>query len=213
MIEIIILFFIARRIGRIAKEKGLKPLRYQVLLIVLWFFGEFLFGGFAYAFIGDTELACVAYLFAIIGALLGAGMAFLIVTIKKPKISLQVGSGVQQPPLSPEIADQVNTDQSDWIPATEGAKLQITSGSLSGQIFPLHDGIQVGRGSFYDVQLPDPEVSRQHLVLRYSQGNWYVQDQGSTQGTQVNGKSVQAIRLKHGDRISIGKTDMVFIEG
>lgn len=212
MIEIIILIFIARKIGKIAREKGLKPLGYQVLLVVLWILGELMLGGFGYALVGDTELACAAYLFAILGALLGAGIAFLIVNSKKPIVSPRVDYQEQQPRSYPESACEVDSEQPDWIAATEGAKLLITSGQLSGTVYQIHDGAQVGRGSFCDVQLPDSSISRLQLVLRDVQGNWFIQDQGSSSGTIVNGQRVQATRLMSGDQITIGNTTMTFQE-
>lgn len=212
MLEIIFIIFLARKIGQVAKDKGLKPLGYQVLLVFLWFFGEFLFGVFGYVLFGESELACVAYLLAIIGALLGVGLAFLIVNSKKLDVLPAVHYQEPQPRASPERNYEVDPRQPMGIASSEGANLKISSGPLLGTVFPIHDGAQVGRGSACDVQLPDSSISFLQLVLRCAQGNWFLQDQASSGGTLVNGERVQATRLMPGDQITIGNTTMTFQE-
>ena len=58
--------------------------------------------------------------------------------------------------------------------------------------------------------LLDSSVSRSHAVLRFAQGNWYIQDQESRGGLFLNGQRIQAGRLSEGDRISIGGQVFVF---
>ncbi len=41
MIEIIVLIFLAREIGRLAERKGLSKTRWKIVLIALWLFLEF----------------------------------------------------------------------------------------------------------------------------------------------------------------------------
>jgi pSer/pThr/pTyr-binding forkhead associated (FHA) protein len=74
----------------------------------------------------------------------------------------------------------------------------------------LADGFTIGRGGGNDLNIPDPSVSRQHARLRYAQGAWFIQDQGSTGGILVNDVPVFASRLNSGDRVSIGKTSIIF---
>jgi pSer/pThr/pTyr-binding forkhead associated (FHA) protein len=68
----------------------------------------------------------------------------------------------------------------------------------------------IGRGSACDLRLDDRSVSRQHARLRYAQGAWFIQDQGSRGGTYVNGAPVTACRLNSGDVIKIGNTSLIF---
>ncbi|MBN1666492.1 MAG: FHA domain-containing protein, partial [Anaerolineales bacterium] len=79
-----------------------------------------------------------------------------------------------------------------------------------GQVIQLVDNFVIGRSSLANLHLHDQAVSRRHAILRFSQGGWFVQDQGSSAGTFVNGQPVQAARLYPGDRIQIGSTTVVF---
>ncbi len=77
MLEIIALIVLAKRIGSILREKGRKAGWYQFLLVVLWGGGQFV-GFIAGIVLTDAEDGLVLYLFAIIGAALGATIAFYI---------------------------------------------------------------------------------------------------------------------------------------
>jgi len=70
----------------------------------------------------------------------------------------------------------------------------------------------VGRGSDADLQLMDQGVSRRHADVHLSDGQATVYDLGSTNGTSVNGHSVQSQQLQHGDVLRVGHTRLVFHE-
>ena len=72
------------------------------------------------------------------------------------------------------------------------------------------DNVLIGRSRMCDLQILDPMVSRQHARLRYAQGAWFIQDQGSKAGIYVNGKRVLATRLHPGDTIKLGRTLLRF---
>jgi hypothetical protein len=84
------------------------------------------------------------------------------------------------------------------------------SGAALNQTFPLSDGALIGRGSTCRIRLTELSVSRQHARLRVAQGAWFIQDLNSTYGTYVNGQRISATRLKDGDRIRIGSTELEF---
>ncbi len=87
MLEILFLFFFARKIGEIVRLKGYEALGYQVMAIVLWFGGEFAGACLGFALFGFDESAqCIAYIVALIGAAIGAGVAYLVVNNLEPKI-------------------------------------------------------------------------------------------------------------------------------
>jgi hypothetical protein len=91
-----------------------------------------------------------------------------------------------------------------------GSYLEITGGNLPPSKVTLSDNFTIGRSSQNSLQIPDTRVSRQHARIRYAQGAWFIQDQGSAAGTSVNGQPVQASRLNPGDQIIIGSTTLVF---
>jgi hypothetical protein len=71
-------------------------------------------------------------------------------------------------------------------------------------------GLTIGRGATNTLRISDRSVSRQHAVIRYAQGRYYLQDQGSQHGTYVNGQRIDAVPLSLGDCITIGDTEFEF---
>ena len=57
-----------------------------------------------------------------------------------------------------------------------------------------------------DVVLKDKGASRRHVQLRTNEGVTTLTDLGSTNGTRLNGQTVQSGALSDGDRITIGTT-------
>ena len=73
----------------------------------------------------------------------------------------------------------------------------------------------IGRAPENDIVLLDEEkvISRYHATLRYSGGSYSLIDNGSSNGTNVNGQSVdkQAPRaLQDGDRVNIGDYELIY---
>lgn len=70
-------------------------------------------------------------------------------------------------------------------------------------------GIRVGRSSNNDVVLSDPVMSRFHcrIFFKPNEGLW-VEDLGSANDTLVNAEPVRIVRLKVGDRLTIGDTTL-----
>ena len=73
----------------------------------------------------------------------------------------------------------------------------------------------IGRAESVSVQLLDSFVSRKHIQIRYDDNTktYYVLDMNSTNGVFVNGCRIRnEAALKAGDKIHIGRTDLVFNE-
>ncbi|MBS0659157.1 MAG: FHA domain-containing protein [Verrucomicrobia bacterium] len=72
-----------------------------------------------------------------------------------------------------------------------------------------HDSIAVGRRDSNTIQIDDPSVSGSHAVLtRRDDGDFTLEDLGSTNGTRLNGKHLErATRLRSGDRVRFGKVE------
>jgi pSer/pThr/pTyr-binding forkhead associated (FHA) protein len=72
-------------------------------------------------------------------------------------------------------------------------------------------GVTLGRSSRCDVVLDDANVSRQHAELRPRGGSWVLTDLGSTNGSSVNGRRIDAPTVvKPGDEIELGSLAMTF---
>ncbi len=83
MLEILLLLALTRNIGAMVENKGYKAGRYKALAVILWFGGEIL--GFAVgAGVLDDDSTAGAYLFALMGAALGAFTAYQIARSLKP---------------------------------------------------------------------------------------------------------------------------------
>ena len=69
----------------------------------------------------------------------------------------------------------------------------------------------VGRDAGNTLSLPlDSAVSSRHCVIRQEGNAWLLCDQGSTNGTYLNGHRVTTVRLNPGDCITIGGSTFVF---
>jgi hypothetical protein len=94
------------------------------------------------------------------------------------------------------------------------ALLVLQEGPGAGQQFTLDPTLQpvlsVGRSSGSQIRLNDHRASRHHADFTWNGRQWMVVDQGSTNGTYVNGMQVHSpYELRVGDRVTIGDTTMV----
>jgi hypothetical protein len=86
------------------------------------------------------------------------------------------------------------------------------SGQRKGARFSLGSGITtIGRGDGSAVLLSDVSVSRRHAHLVREGGRFVLHDQGSGNGTRVNGKPVLRHTLRHGDEIELGDVKLRFV--
>ena len=85
------------------------------------------------------------------------------------------------------------------------AYLVVLSGSRVGAMVKVTDGLTVGRGARAGFQTMDEGVSRSHVrITEDENGVLYLEDQGSRNGTYVNGAQVARVALKDGDKVQIG---------
>jgi pSer/pThr/pTyr-binding forkhead associated (FHA) protein len=75
------------------------------------------------------------------------------------------------------------------------------------------DAETIGKLPDNDIELKDNTVSRQHCrLLREGGAAFRLIDLKSTNGSFVNGKKVQEKVLEVGDRITVGRTQLQFLE-
>ncbi len=88
------------------------------------------------------------------------------------------------------------------------ALLLYQEGTADEQIYPFTgEVLTIGRGRDNDIQIKnDSKVSRFHCKLFRRGGNFYVEDNKSSNGTLVNGELITERRLFGGEEVIIGET-------
>lgn len=86
---------------------------------------------------------------------------------------------------------------------------------IDGDRYPLMGAITVlGRDDAVDIALDDTGVSRRHSEIRVTNDGPHLvaslSDLGSTNGTFLNGERITSVHLDDGDRITIGRTSLIF---
>lgn len=97
------------------------------------------------------------------------------------------------------------------------------NGGLSGQTASLSiiyqgekvpvvkDRFVIGRGKqSSDLTLKDPNVSRQHAMIEYQNGVYFMVDMGSTNGVEYNGQRIARKQIAEGDVFRICDHDLRF---
>lgn len=84
--------------------------------------------------------------------------------------------------------------------------LRFISGKYQGGEFPLPEAgeVVIGRSSELDMVLVEDMVSRRHAKISVENGEIFLEDLGSTNGSFVNGEKITRTKLAEGDRILIG---------
>jgi pSer/pThr/pTyr-binding forkhead associated (FHA) protein len=76
-----------------------------------------------------------------------------------------------------------------------------------GRAYSLEDEVTLGRAAGCQVPIDDAYASQVHARVFHSEGQWYVEDLGSTNGTYLNRRRVAGpMIVKKRDRVQIGNT-------
>jgi hypothetical protein len=96
---------------------------------------------------------------------------------------------------------------------SQGAALVIRAGGgRVGESFALSgDRLSIGRRPDADIFLDDVTVSRDHALLIRRADGYHLDDCGSLNGTYVNRRRVESVRLEDGDELQIGKYKLSFL--
>jgi len=78
---------------------------------------------------------------------------------------------------------------------------------LKGRSFPLGEEVTVGRAAGCQVTIDDTYASQLHARVFLRDGQVFVEDLGSTNGTYLNRRKVTGpMQLQRGDKLQIGNT-------
>jgi hypothetical protein len=117
-----------------------------------------------------------------------------------------------------------NRAEQDQIQRTEVMRVIQSTGNVPPRLLRYiggpHEGeaiiirrprLTVGRALDNDLVVDSAEVSRHHARVEYRDTQFWVIDQGSTNGTTVNGTQVSEHLLTFGDRITFGNMTLEFL--
>lgn len=92
------------------------------------------------------------------------------------------------------------------------AYLLLNAGANSGARFELIEGEQnlMGRDWECRIVLNDPQCSRVHAEIFHEEDGWWIRDNKSSNGTYVNGQSVEQARLVDGTQVKVGASSFTF---
>lgn len=110
---------------------------------------------------------------------------------------------------APEDHEGPSVRLSDAAEGTSGLAT-VTVGDIGHDVALNGDEVLVGRLAECQVRLNDANVSRRHAAFIRLDDGWALSDLGSTNGTRVNGREIDRVRLADGDVIEIGLTRLIY---
>jgi hypothetical protein len=143
------------------------------------------------------------------GAVPGAAAAGAAAAARQMPASSQTDDGLEatqrqsvSPPPPPRRANPV---ERPWL-------------DIDSERYPLMGAMTVlGRDDSADIILDDPGISRRHSEIRVTTDGPHlvasIRDLGSTNGTFVNSERITSQRLSDGDRITVGRTSVIYRAG
>lgn len=132
--------------------------------------------------------------------------------LREPAPGPVVTSPAAAPTSAPSKRSRRDRRAASPAAAVDAEQLEIREPpERAGQRFDLGTELTVGRAADCGVSLPeDTFVSQLHARVFRRDGDLFVEDLGSTNGTFVNDHKVSApVALRGGDRLKIGRTTMV----
>ena len=94
------------------------------------------------------------------------------------------------------------------LPVGRRITLEVIEGPRKGMVYEFPKGnVVIGRLQDADLFIEDDKISRKHCIIEaFARDLVFISDLASTNGTLINGMRVRSIKLKHKDRIQVGKT-------
>lgn len=103
----------------------------------------------------------------------------------------------------------VPAGRSSAPPVTNGSHLTLLYNGARHSI--TKDRFVIGRGKqSSDLTLKDPNVSRQHAMIEFQNGVYFMVDMGSTNGVAINGQRIARKQISEGDVFRICDHDIQF---
>jgi len=78
--------------------------------------------------------------------------------------------------------------------------------------YSIDQAISLGRNGENHIEIKDPFVSKKHFQIIEDEGEYYLEDFNSANGTYLNGNKIfDIMRLKDGDTIRVGQIEFLFV--
>jgi hypothetical protein len=123
----------------------------------------------------------------------------------KPRaVVASIAEGVT-PPVHTPVTSAVFESEPSMLPHAALVSPLIGSIPIDAQ-----DRYTIGRKDTCDITLDDSAASRLHAILTFDGKVWTIADNDATNTTQLNGRPISSRRLKNGDVITIGTTQLTF---
>ncbi|MBL7715390.1 MAG: GGDEF domain-containing protein [Bdellovibrionales bacterium] len=109
------------------------------------------------------------------------------------------------------ITKETDTQKRDMARAKDTAAcLIIVRGTPQGErFFITQDGMHIGRDPAVEISVADPSISRKHVIINKKDGEIVITDLGSSNGTFINEKKIEAnnpTQLHKEDMLRTGNT-------
>ena len=98
--------------------------------------------------------------------------------------------------------------------------LEVLNSLLAGRVFQVENEMVIGRideneinSTKLDISLPDSRVSRRHARIFLKNGQYFLEDLNSTNGTLINARKVdplEPVRMRKGSNVQVGETHLRF---
>lgn len=132
------------------------------------------------------------------GLVLGAGLGIARRTLARKARERASRPSAPPPPPPPPSPSSAPEPPAAW-------RLVCTAGPLSGTVFPIQDGLVLGREKGVDVVVEDRAASRRHAELKVQGDRLLLTDLGSSNGTWMDERPLsQPVLLQGGEIFGIG---------
>ena len=103
-----------------------------------------------------------------------------------------------------DFTEEIGLDQAAWTPE-EGPPPIRAQAEAAGVDRRFTTTFRIGRGDDCDVRVATEGVSRHHCEVFWANGSWRVRDQGSTNGTWLDGTRVETAPLRSTTALRLGR--------
>lgn len=122
---------------------------------------------------------------------------------------VNLGRNAAPAPTAPGSAPRRRPGRPNRRRAAPPGLVVVAPDDLAGQRYALGDEITIGRAAGCQITLDDTYASQIHARVFTRDGQLYVEDLGSTNGTYLNRRKVAAAMVvSHGDQLQVGSTIM-----